>query len=246
MSPTRTQLLEEVFAAQETCTRCPDLLANRTRVVRGRGDPDQPILAIGEGPGEDENAEGIAFVGRAGRKLDQMMTAAGLQAPAGDGSARQIYGYYVINTVACWAATMNAIRGKPENRKPTPAEYKACKPFVHKMIRIIDPACILLLGEVACRTFGLEGTVTHLQGRMVDIEVEGVHGRIRYCAMPLYHPAYILRYGDQPRLEETTVDNLRAVRQRLDMYNRVAEGLSPVAADQGLIEEEPDIDEGEE
>lgn len=229
---TRAQLLEEVYGRQAKCTRCSALVSTRKQIVRGRGDPDQPLLAVGEGPGADENEEGFAFIGRAGRKLDKMMVAAGLQVPAGDGRPSPVYGYYVLNTVCCWAATYNELDQRFENRKPTPEEYGACRPFLHRMIRIIDPACILLLGEVACRAFGVQGTMAHLQGRMVDVQIEGVHRPIRYCAMPLYHPAHILRHSEQSEIELVTIENLKAVRDRLQMYQRVARGLSPVAADE--------------
>ena len=218
---TRASRLEALYVEQEKCTTCPRLVGCRKRVVRGRGNPDARIVFIGEGPGEDEDNEGFASVGRVGKFLDdELLGKIGIGDPEED--------FYIVNAVACRPAVMNVLRGKMENVQPTFDEMQNCRKWLHQIIRIIDPFCLILAGGIPCQAFGLRKSITSMQGRPVDVQVDGVGRSIRYCAMPIFHPSYLMRKRDVPQLTDVTVTNLTQVIERAMAYLRVSKGLSPV------------------
>lgn len=149
------------------CTRCK-LSATRTQGVLGTGDRNADWLIIGEAPGAEEDAQGEPFVGQAGKLLDAMLAAIGLQ--RGDN-------VYITNVLKS---------RPPANRKPEPDEIAACRPYLLAQIELIRPKLILALGRVAAQSL-LESheTIEHLRGQ--------VH---QFQSVPLvvtYHPAYLLR-----------------------------------------------------
>lgn len=217
----RATKLEALYQEQAECKDCSRLVQNRTQVVRGRGNPDARIVFVGEGPGEDEDREGVCFCGRAGSFLEtEIFAELNLSDPEDD--------FYIINTVACRAAVMNVLRGKLENVQPSPDEIQSCRKWLHKIIRIIDPYCLVLSGSIACQAFGLRKAISSIQGRMVDVSVSGVGRNIKYCAMPIYHPAFLMRKRDVPQFKEVTISNLAQVVERSMSYMRIAQGLSPI------------------
>lgn len=149
------------------CTRCR-LCETRTQAVFGRGNPKARWLVVGEAPGEQEDRQGLPFVGRAGQLLNNMLRAAGLDSDTD---------VYIANVIKC---------RPPANRNPSQDEIAACQPYLRQQIDHIQPSLILALGRFAAQTL-LETTepIGRLRGK--------VH---HYASTPLivsYHPAYLLR-----------------------------------------------------
>ncbi|MER3555076.1 MAG: uracil-DNA glycosylase [Meiothermus sp.] len=159
--------LELLSAQAQTCTACA-LVATRTRVVFGEGNPDAKLMIIGEGPGEEEDKTGRPFVGRAGQLLDRILEAAGI--------ARE--SVYISNIVKC---------RPPGNRVPAPDEAKTCTSlWLNKQLELIRPQIIVPLGATACELFlGEKVAITKIRGQWLDWQ--GVK------VMPMLHPAYLLR-----------------------------------------------------
>lgn len=153
--------------AVRECRLC-GLCAQRKQAVLGVGDVRAQWLFVGEGPGADEDAQGEPFVGQAGKLLDSMLAAIGLQR----GEA-----VYIANVVKC---------RPPGNRTPTLEEAQACAPFLDRQIELIQPKLIVALGKTAAmRLLASEASLASLRGK--------VH---RYGDVPVvvtYHPAYLLR-----------------------------------------------------
>jgi DNA polymerase len=148
------------------CTRCK-LHKGRNKIVFGDGSPKAELVFIGEGPGADEDYQGIPFVGRAGKLLTQMIEAIGLQ-------RRDVY---ICNVVKC---------RPPENRAPEPDEVTTCSPYLLRQIDVIRPKVIVCLGAVAAKTL-LETTRGISQFRGQWLEWRG------HKLIATYHPAYLLR-----------------------------------------------------
>jgi uracil-DNA glycosylase len=148
------------------CTRCK-LHKARNKIVFADGNPKAKLVFVGEGPGRDEDMQGLPFVGRAGKLLTQMIEAMGLQ--------RQ--DVYICNVVKC---------RPPENRLPEPDEIKTCSPFLLRQLDCVDPRVIVALGACAAQTL-LQTTrgISHFRGQWQEF-----NGR---KLMATYHPAYLLR-----------------------------------------------------
>jgi len=230
----KAQQLEELYEEMGQCSRCPGLLEHRRAPIRGRGNPDAArIVIVGEAPGADENEEGEAFVGRAGRLLDELL--AKLSSDKRQAFRAAPEDFYMTNAISCWPAQLNRLYDPPklENRTPTAEEVATCHPWIERIIRIIDPVALVLAGEVPSASFGLRGTITSLQGRMTDVHLQGVKRTITYCAMPVFHPSYLLRTRATPRLREITESNLQALVDRAWAYYRVSRGLNPIPVEGG-------------
>jgi uracil-DNA glycosylase len=170
----REERLEELARQVAVCTKC-DLALNRTNTVFGSGDPHSPLMLVGEGPGENEDATGLPFVGRAGKLLDDILAAVDL--------TRQ--DIYLTNIVKCRAAVEEG--GRLKNRQPRTGEIKACNPYLQGQIEAIRPRIILCLGGPAAKTIiDKDFRITKDRGKWYDLE-----GGIK--AMATFHPAYILR-----------------------------------------------------
>jgi len=148
------------------CTRCK-LHKDRNKIVFGDGSPKAELVFIGEGPGADEDQQGIPFVGRAGKLLTQMIEAMGLRRKD----------VYICNVVKC---------RPPENRAPEPDEVTTCSPYLLRQIDVIRPKVIVCLGAVSAKTL-LETTRGISQFRGQWLEWRG------HKLMATYHPAYLLR-----------------------------------------------------
>jgi uracil-DNA glycosylase len=148
------------------CTRCK-LHPTRKTIVFGDGNPKADLVFVGEGPGHDEDVQGLPFVGRAGKLLTQMIEAMGLQ--------RQ--DVYICNVVKC---------RPPENRLPERDEISTCSPFLMRQLDVIAPKVIVCLGACAAQTL-LETNrgISHFRGQWMEFR-----GR---RLMATYHPAYLLR-----------------------------------------------------
>jgi len=148
------------------CTRCK-LHSTRHKIVFGDGNPKAELVFVGEGPGADEDAQGLPFVGRAGKLLTQMIEAMGLQRKD----------VYICNVVKC---------RPPENRQPEEDEVRACSPFLMRQIDAIAPKVIVCLGATAAKTLlQTNRGISQFRGEWLDFR-----GR---KLMATYHPAYLLR-----------------------------------------------------
>ena len=187
------------------CRRC-GLAEGRQTVVVSRGDPAARLMVIGEGPGAQEDASGQPFVGRAGQLLVQMLTSVAIDSNQDA---------YICNVVKC---------RPPENRKPTPGEMAACRPWLEQQIRVVDPAVILLAGASALEgVLGIRGGITRLRGRWHSSDLPPLAGR---QLMPIFHPSYLLRNASRQQGSPKwhTWQHLLEVR-------RVLDGLEGVVVD---------------
>ena len=175
--------LDEVRSEAVVCVRCP-LHEGRTQVVFGTGAPDADLMFVGEGPGAEEDRQGVPFVGRSGQLLDRLM------AEEMGISRSEVY---ITNTVLC---------RPPGNRDPKPEELVACRPFLDAHIELVDPKVIITLGNFASKLL-LETTtgITKLRGQEYPW-----NGRI---LIPTLHPAAALRGGGEP-LAQMRADFVRA------------------------------------
>lgn len=180
--------LAEIREELGECTRCK-LAAGRKKIVFGVGNPRAKLMFVGEGPGAEEDSRGEPFVGRAGKKLDEMIQAIGLQRSE----------VYIANIVKC---------RPPDNRDPQPDEVGTCAPFLYQQIDAIRPAVIVTLGSPATKTLlGTKVGITKLRGTWH--ELAGIP------VMPTFHPAYLLRaYTVENRTK--VWEDLKAARARMD------------------------------
>ena len=186
------------------CQRC-DLAKERKHVVVSRGQPSARLMVIGEAPGADEDAQGRPFVGRSGRLLDASLTEVGLD---------QEDDIYICNLIKC---------RPPGNRRPTPVELKACRPWLYRQILEVNPEVLLILGATAsaalleCRTpiSRLRGQWTQWKGLFV---------------MPSFHPSYLLRNPSREpgKPRSLFIADLTQVK---DALNGVVSGLTPDSSD---------------
>ncbi|WP_299415015.1 uracil-DNA glycosylase [Acaryochloris sp. IP29b_bin.148] len=186
------ETLDQLTDHCHQCQRC-DLALSRTHVVVSRGNPQAPLLIIGEGPGQQEDATGLPFVGKAGQLLDKILASVKLD------SQQDVY---ICNIVKC---------RPPGNRTPTPEESAACKPYLLEQIRLVNPKIILLTGATAVRgVTGDKRGITKIRGQWLTWE--------NYLCMPILHPAYLLRNpSPEPGKPKWLMwQDIQAVRAKLD------------------------------
>jgi DNA polymerase len=177
---------EELRRTILACRAC-GLCAKRTQAVPGVGDENAAWLFIGEGPGAEEDARGEPFVGQAGRLLDAMLAAIGLE---------RGQDVYIANAVKC---------RPPGNRTPENSEMAACFPYLKRQIALIQPRLIVLLGRAAVNAvLGEERSLASLRGKVLTYR-DGEH---EIPALATYHPAYLLR--NLPDKAKTWEDLCRA------------------------------------
>ncbi len=158
--------LERIVADIGDCTRCR-LCKSRSRIVFGVGSPRAELVFIGEGPGHEEDVQGIPFVGRAGQLLTQMIDAMGLRRED----------VYICNVIKC---------RPPENRTPEKDEIATCSPFLLRQLAVIQPKVIVCLGNVAAQMLlGTHKSISYFRGQW--FEYRGAR------LLATYHPAYLLR-----------------------------------------------------
>jgi len=158
--------LDELRDIATKCQRC-SLCDKATQVVFGSGNPNAGLMLVGEGPGADEDREGIPFVGKAGQLLNKILDAAEIERDD----------IYISNIVKC---------RPPGNRQPTTNEMKSCLWILAQEIKLVNPKVIVPLGSTALR--GLldpKGSITRMRGRW--FEAKG------YYFLPTFHPAALLR-----------------------------------------------------
>jgi uracil-DNA glycosylase len=180
--------LEAIRTEIGDCTRCPLAYAGRHHIVFGDGDPNARLMFVGEGPGADEDAQGLPFVGKAGQLLDNMIGAMGLK-------REQVY---IANIVKC---------RPPANRVPEPVEANTCSPFLLQQIDVVQPQVIVALGATAA---------TYLLG--VRQSLASLRGSWHSCrgakVAVTYHPAFLLR---DPRQKGEAWKDLQRVMVELEL-----------------------------
>lgn len=166
--------LDEVRQEALGCQAC-GLAIRRRHVVFGEGDPRAPLVLVGEGPGETEDATGRPFVGRAGQLLDKALAENGL-------AREQVY---ICNIVKCRACDW--VDGRPVNRPPTDEEVRACRRWLAPQLAAIGPKAILCVGSPSARALiKRDFKITAERGRYFPCEYARV-------AIATLHPAFILR-----------------------------------------------------
>jgi DNA polymerase len=164
----RTDRLRVISADVARCARCAELASSRTQTVFGSGDPTAELVFVGEGPGADEDAQGLPFVGRSGKLLTDMIE-------KGMGIPRD--SVFICNVVRC---------RPPQNRNPRPEEAAACRPFLDATLDVVRPKFICCLGSIAAKNLlGVDVPIGRLRGTVHDYR-----GMQVVCT---YHPAYLLR-----------------------------------------------------
>jgi len=169
------------------CTRC-DLHKGRNTIVFGDGSPAARLMFVGEGPGADEDAQGLPFVGRAGQLLNNMIAAMGLKREE----------CYIANIVKC---------RPPGNRTPEPVEANTCSPFLFRQIDVVRPQVLVALGATAATyLLGARQPLAGLRGR--------VHAFRGMSLIVTYHPAFLLR---DPRQKKEAWADLQLAMKELGL-----------------------------
>jgi uracil-DNA glycosylase family 4 len=174
----RREDLKEVLAQARGCMRCPELAATRKTVVFGSGNADADLMFIGEAPGASEDEQGVPFVGRAGKLLEQLLGEIGL--------ARS--DVFIANTLMC---------RPPGNRDPLPVEIENCQDYLLRKVELIEPSVICTLGNFSTKLLRGDPTgITRVHGQPEVLTLG--HRAVRIY--PIYHPAAALY---TPRMLET-------------------------------------------
>jgi DNA polymerase len=193
----RAAAWEDLRARVASCAGC-DLCRTRTNTVFGQGSVETPLVFVGEGPGADEDEQGLAFVGKAGQLLTRILTAGGI-------SREEVF---ITNVVKC---------RPPGNRVPEPEEMMRCGDWLEAQLLLLRPKILVCLGGTAAKWIlkTTEG-ITALRGRWIawrGIEV-----------FPMFHPSYLLR--DESRRKgsprELTWQDIQTLKERLEHYEKEA------------------------
>lgn len=163
----------DIEASCKTCTAC-ELHKGRTQSVFGSGSTKSKIMIIGEGPGQEEDEQGLPFVGRSGKLLTKILEAVGIDREKD---------VYIANTVKC---------RPPNNRTPSKEEIETCKDYLVSQMLHIQPRILILLGTPAIQTvLNTKTPITQLRGKWVKKPVAYMEDLL--YIMPMFHPAYLLR-----------------------------------------------------
>ena len=179
--PTALEVLAEEASG---CTKCKLATAGRTQVVFGMGDPDADLMFVGEGPGAEEDKQGLPFVGRSGQLLDKVLLEEfGIKRDQ----------VWICNVVKC---------RPPGNRDPETDEIDACRPWLEKQIELIQPKVVVTLGNFATKLLlDTKDGITKVRGKVYPFRT-GV-------LIPTFHPAAVLRGGGEP-MAQMRADFVRA------------------------------------
>jgi DNA polymerase len=185
----RPAALQVIAAEVAGCTRCAELVANRSRTVFGVGNPSARLCFMGEAPGADEDRQGIPFVGAAGQLLTKIIEN-GLKMRRDD--------VYILNILKC---------RPPGNRQPTPEEATNCRGFLDRQLDIIQPEFICCLGATAAQNLlGSTQSIGRMRGRTYDYRGSK--------AIVTYHPAYLLR---NPAAKKDVWDDMKLLLREMGL-----------------------------
>jgi len=177
---------DELTKLCTSCTNC-SLGASRTNIVIGRGNRNAPLMLVGEGPGEQEDQQGLPFVGPAGKLLDLLMDALMIREED----------YYIANIVKC---------RPPANRIPLEEEAEKCLPYLRNQVALIKPKIIVCLGATAMKYIvSKDARITQIRGKWIE--------RKGYWIMPTFHPAALLRDVSK---RVPMWDDFKKVKRKLD------------------------------
>jgi DNA polymerase len=196
MSTDRAAALGEIADQVKVCTLC-DLYKNRTRAVPGAGSPNAEILFIGEGPGYNEDKQGLPFVGQSGRLLNELLKSIGLSRDD----------VFITNVVKC---------RPPQNRDPLPIEIATCRQYLDAQEGLIDPLVIVTLGRHSMARYFPGAKITAIHGQpKYDSD---------RAYMPLFHPAAVLR---NPAYEQPMMEDFQRILEVLAEVKRRRAGGAP-------------------
>lgn len=176
--------LEKLAREAENCTAC-ELHRSRNKSVFSRGTPDAELVFVGEGPGQDEDREGVPFIGQAGQLLDRMIAAMGYERDE----------VYICNVVKCHP---------PQNRTPSSIEARACEHFLSTQLSVVAPKVVIALGKCAALALNVANETGSWRGEWK--KWNGIP------VMPTYHPAFLLR---SPKYKRTVWEDLQIVMKQL-------------------------------
>ncbi len=175
--------MEELQEAIKNCNKCK-LCKNRKNIVFGTGNINSKIMFIGEGPGADEDTQGIPFVGKAGQLMNKAFETVGINRDE----------VYIANIVKC---------RPPNNRDPEQDEVEACINYLRNQVMIVKPKIVVLLGRIALQNIlGKEYKISSVRGKWIEKK------KIKY--MPTWHPAALLR--DETKKIDFLIDLKEAVK----------------------------------
>ena len=192
---------KEVKAIAEKCKKCA-LSKGRTKVVFGHGPVPCNLMLIGEGPGEQEDLQGLPFVGRAGQLLTKIFESVNIDREKET---------YITNIVKC---------RPPGNRAPQANEVEACFPYLEAQIRLIKPKIILLAGSPATKAvLKINEPMSKIRGKWHKIPGTDI------SAMPVFHPSYLLRNQSKAKGSPKwqTWEDFKEVKNALDYFKKVGE-----------------------
>lgn len=182
---------EDLIKESNSCRRC-SLCGNRANVVIGRGNVNAPMMLIGEGPGEQEDKQGLPFVGPAGKLLDLLLEALAIKNDK----------YYIANIVKC---------RPPGNRVPFDEEAEKCLPLLRNQVSLIKPQIIVCLGATSMKyIINKEAKITQIRGQWIE--------RKGYWIMPTFHPAALLRDESKKIL---MWEDFKKVKQKLEEISQL-------------------------
>ncbi len=197
--------LEELEGMLDDCARC-QLSQNRTKIVFGDGNPDARLMFVGEAPGRAEDAQGLPFVGPAGKLLDDLL----------DGIGMKRADVYITNVVKC---------RPPGNRDPLPIETDTCNPFLQEQIKLIGPSVVCQLGRIAANVM-MKRT----------IQISKIHGQKYigpgYFNVPVFHPAAALR---TPSTRDLLLEDFANLKMYLEQEESPPEPPAPQPEQMGLF-----------
>jgi uracil-DNA glycosylase family 4 len=172
----RREDLVALYREASDCVKCP-LSHGRTQVVFGAGNADADLMFVGEAPGFHEDQQGIPFVGRAGKLLDELLAEQGIERSD----------VFIANVLKC---------RPPENRDPQPGEIETCRPYLERQVALIEPKVICTLGNFSTKLLtGSPQGITRVHGQPQEREMGGRSVKL----FPIFHPAAALR---TPRVKE--------------------------------------------
>ena len=187
-----TIALQDLNEQVAVCPKCV-LSKTRNKAVPGAGDPHADIVFIGEGPGYNEDQQGLPFVGQAGKFLDELLASIDLRRED----------VYIANVIKC---------RPPNNRDPQPGEIEACAPWLDQQLDIIKPRMIVTLGRFSMSRYFKGQTIGRIHGQAK--EIDGV------VVVPMYHPAAALH---QANLRGTIMEDFKKLPDILREFKQSAE-----------------------
>ena len=186
----RREELVSLYREARDCVKCP-LSESRTQVVFGAGNADADLMFVGEAPGFNEDQQGVPFVGRAGKLLDELLAEQGIRREDA----------FVANVLKC---------RPPDNRDPQPDEIETCRPYLERQVELIEPKVICTLGNFATKLLsGSPRGITTVHGEPQEHTI----GERTVTLFPIFHPAAGLR---TPRVKEQLREDFAKLPALLD------------------------------